>query len=894
MTYAKKTLSEIKLIHGDYGNFIKGQKLDKKKEKKYKTPPYQDLAASTEIEGETLDEKCWPGYEKKGMKTMFGKRYPNCVKKKKTKKEEFSDWRSELEQIEEKKMTKAQIKKRDEIADAISTKDMKDRYGDKNVKYAIATKLAMKEELNDDDKPFVKKLVGKLRKGSKTHAKQADDLEKAMKENVNLKFHLGGNKKEISLNYGNTPIAYKRTEKFTKRTEPKVAIDRALNKIKEDITDEALTIQDWNVDDIKFTEIETVDIIKAKPLKENVKKKIIVKGIKALGNLSKKTKIKPISPKPVATPGTTYATGGKFPPGYFSNVPDYAGAVPKPTKTGVQMYSTTYDLGTKLSPGAIKPVKGAFKGGGSLKGRIDPDTGRRVPVKDYIDIMKSKGKKYYEPVKGAKFGDKIMATNRKAFEPAIKQEKLPLPKPRKEPKFKVRDDATFGDQIMVRKNEPFSRNFTGRTPMPKPSGKAKYEVGKKGVDEFRGGDMYSKVGFRSFKDKKYGFPGLKKPASAPKDASRLYEPKGYRDYTPKRDMPTTNPEAGRVLFGKGELKTGVKKKGKTIYKENIDLDEGIKKEIAKKLVKKLAKQFKKAKNIKGPFDVTGKEAMKMKRTGSSKLDFPIDKVTSQNIQTKSIINQAKKANELGMKKLSNKKSLSGKDLSKPIKVNLQKKIDFDKYLGGTSNKIQKKFGTTTPTGTFTDDLPPVKTVPLNKSQLDLMKKTTSKKIKKKVKKITMKDKMKEIKNDPMSKVIKKQIEKETGTKTRKFSQKGGVTKGNENEILSNVKQKNKKPLKDHYDWRTEIDEDWQKVNRKDKTDGLSKAAVKAYRRENPGSKLQTAVTKDPKKLKKGSKSAKRRLSFCRRMKGMKKKLTSAKTRRDPDSRINKALRRWNC
>ena len=95
-------------------------------------------------------------------------------------------------------------------------------------------------------------------------------------------------------------------------------------------------------------------------------------------------------------------------------------------------------------------------------------------------------------------------------------------------------------------------------------------------------------------------------------------------------------------------------------------------------------------------------------------------------------------------------------------------------------------------------------------------------------------------------------------------------------------------------WREDLGEDWQKVNRKDKTDGLSKKAVKAYRRENPGSKLKTAVTKDPKKLKKGSKDAKRRLSFCRRMKGMKKKLTSAKTRRDPDSRINKALRRWNC
>ena len=89
-------------------------------------------------------------------------------------------------------------------------------------------------------------------------------------------------------------------------------------------------------------------------------------------------------------------------------------------------------------------------------------------------------------------------------------------------------------------------------------------------------------------------------------------------------------------------------------------------------------------------------------------------------------------------------------------------------------------------------------------------------------------------------------------------------------------------------------EDWQSVNRKDKTDGLSQKAVNAYRKENPGSKLKTAVTKKPSELKKGSKDAKRRSSFCSRMKGMKKRLTSAKTARDPDSRINKALRRWNC
>ena len=101
-------------------------------------------------------------------------------------------------------------------------------------------------------------------------------------------------------------------------------------------------------------------------------------------------------------------------------------------------------------------------------------------------------------------------------------------------------------------------------------------------------------------------------------------------------------------------------------------------------------------------------------------------------------------------------------------------------------------------------------------------------------------------------------------------------------------------MKDHYDWRSDLDEDWQKTNRQDKTDGMSQKAVNAYRRENPGSKLKTAVTKKPSSLKRGSKDAKRRKSFCSRMRGMKKRLTSAKTARDPDSRINKALRRWNC
>ena len=89
-------------------------------------------------------------------------------------------------------------------------------------------------------------------------------------------------------------------------------------------------------------------------------------------------------------------------------------------------------------------------------------------------------------------------------------------------------------------------------------------------------------------------------------------------------------------------------------------------------------------------------------------------------------------------------------------------------------------------------------------------------------------------------------------------------------------------------------EAWQTKKGKNKNGGLNKKGVASYRRSHPGSKLQTAVTTKPSKLKKGSKSAKRRKSFCARMKGMKKSRTSAKTARDPNSRINKALRKWHC
>jgi hypothetical protein len=88
-----------------------------------------------------------------------------------------------------------------------------------------------------------------------------------------------------------------------------------------------------------------------------------------------------------------------------------------------------------------------------------------------------------------------------------------------------------------------------------------------------------------------------------------------------------------------------------------------------------------------------------------------------------------------------------------------------------------------------------------------------------------------------------------------------------------------------------VAEDWNKVNHHDKTNGLSQKAVNAYRRENPGSKLKTAVTTKPSKLKPGSKAAKRRKSFCARMGGNKGPMKKPNGKPTPKAL---ALRRWNC
>ena len=102
-------------------------------------------------------------------------------------------------------------------------------------------------------------------------------------------------------------------------------------------------------------------------------------------------------------------------------------------------------------------------------------------------------------------------------------------------------------------------------------------------------------------------------------------------------------------------------------------------------------------------------------------------------------------------------------------------------------------------------------------------------------------------------------------------------------LLAKAKAKREKMKKEGF----EIEEGaaWTKKSGKNPSGGLNEKGRKSYERENPGSDLK----RPSKKV-----GNKRRKSFCARMKGMKKKLTSKKTANDPDSRINKSLRAWNC
>lgn len=83
---------------------------------------------------------------------------------------------------------------------------------------------------------------------------------------------------------------------------------------------------------------------------------------------------------------------------------------------------------------------------------------------------------------------------------------------------------------------------------------------------------------------------------------------------------------------------------------------------------------------------------------------------------------------------------------------------------------------------------------------------------------------------------------------------------------------------------------WQRSAGKNPEGGLNAKGRASAKRE--GMNLKPPVSKE--QAAKSDKAAGRRKSFCERMTGVKRKLTGSATAADPDSRINKALRRWDC
>ena len=659
MTYAKKTLSEIKLIHGDYGNFIKGQKLDKKKEKKYKTPPYQDLAASNEIDGEPLDEKCWPGYEKKGMKTMFGKRYPNCVKKKKTRKEEYSDWRSELEENKEIDEARKIVKK----------------FGKKTPpKGALATKALTKLGTK-----------GRIAAGVLGAALAAPTIVSGIKGII--------------------------------KRRKNAAIEKQVDKY---VSDRKAPIKKVNyMPDNMYT------------VKRDKDGKVSGTGDKIRVVPGTRTTPKPTQPD--NTKKSRFSQHTRMKLGNYGSLSPYDDAIDKQVDK--------YVKDRKVPVRKIKEEKKMTKAQIKKRDEIADAISTREMNKRYGD----KNVKY------------AIATKLAMKEDVLDERLRPIVK---------------GVSYLVRK----AMKNRAKTPMGGVLAALKPTPKKSQLSQFA---MYHGTSSKSA-DK------IMKSGKFKKSIGDVMNPDGSM-YTGKRAFATTDP--------------------------------------------KRAKEY---------ADMTAKYR-------GGKPEVLAVKVRDSNIMNPSGIPDEYYVKTKHMKPV-------GRGV-KPIK------IKRGEVMQNSFNPLEEKLNS--------EDKPFVKKLV---GKLRKGSKTHAKQA------------------DDLEKAMKEN----TAIENELVIQDWNVDdiKFTEIETVDIIKAK---PLKENMsNWREELGEDWQKINRKDKTDGLSRKAVKAYRRENPGSKLQTAVTKDPKKLKKGSKSAKRRLSFCRRMKGMKKKLTSAKTRRDPDSRINKALRRWNC
>ena len=632
----------------------------------------------------------------------------------------------------------------------------------------LPEKKVTKEELDKNDKPFVKKLVGKLRKGSKTHAKQADDLEKAMNEEKH-----GDHEPEMIRSQLKTAArASKRIEKHSKKKENfKAWVQSKITKAS-DYLDTA------------------ADYLDSKDMKEESNPRIPRKPGQPAGSKKHSDLYTDENPK-----GTIHGLGFK----------DVATAKASVSKIRNSSRSHAHKIQAAVAM--------------EQRAREMGKTSEAAVYRKFINTMKKKTKKMNEDVKRDEYGDPIGGPK---ISKKQKEKNLKANTPDEQHTTTTSEAANPAQQAAIAINM-------------KKKGKKPKDMSEEGLRDWFGKSSGTTKSGRRVRGwvqvggKYDGKPCARQPGqkTTPKcvsSAKRRSMSKDERDSARRRKVAADPGQPQKTGAAKPTMvSTDPKKK----MKENVSFAEAKDKKGKGSGTKDACYHKVKSRYSVWPSAYASGALVKCRKVGaanwgnSTKEEFVKDGISFHQFQEKCWKGYEKK----GMKTMFGKRY-----------PNCVKKEETE-----VVNEVSKKT-----LGNY-----------IKKASTDL------------------------------------------ATRSIKHGMSGGTEKGGDPDSPKNVEKINKRHsgIMKATDKLTEDDMKGMSVKSGHKRPtksgaGMTKKGVEAYRRRNPGSKLKTAVTTPPSKLKAGSKAANRRKSYCARSAGQMKKFPKAA--KDPNSRLRQARRRWNC
>ena len=645
----------------------------------------------------------------------------------------------------------------------------------------LPEKKVTKEELDKNDKPFVKKLVGKLRKGSKTHAKQADDLEKAMNEESNPRIprkpgQPAGSKKHSDLYTDENPKGTIHGLGFKDVATAKASVSKIRNSSRSHAhkIQAAVAMEQRAREMGKTSEAAVyrkfINTMKKKTKKMNEAKIDTVRGSDVAAKINDRNQRA------------------------FGNRRDSKGSMARTDDMEKRRYNTEKGRGVK--------TKG-------MKDKSPVDYHERDRKKRIADLFASMRK---EEVKRDEYGDPIGGPK---ISKKQKEKNLKANTPDEQHTTTTSEAANPAQQAAIAINM-------------KKKGKKPKDMSEEGLRDWFGKSSGTTKSGRRVRGwvqvggKYDGKPCARQPGqkTTPKCVSsskRRSMSKDERDSARRRKVAADPGQPQKTGAAKPTMvSTDPKKK----MKENVSFAEAKDKKGKGSGTKDACYHKVKSRYSVWPSAYASGALVKCRKVGaanwgnSTKEEFVKDGISFQQFQEKCWKGYEKK----GMKTMFGKRY-----------PNCVKKEETE-VVSEVSDKLKKSYikGATKEI----DDLRKTKMTPMGMD------------------------------SQASDKVLKRKINiGKTMSKLKEDDMKG-----------MSVKSGHKRPTKSGA--------------------GMTKKGVEAYRRRNPGSKLKTAVTTPPSKLKPGSKSANRRKSYCARSAGQMKKFPKAA--KDPNSRLRQARRRWNC